>query len=257
VQNESKIKIAAIIGKIQIINLLMFSRLIIASILLTVLACSKTETPTPIDTNWEPTTIDGQFVFNTFKSAGLGGSRGKIQKWAKSEVYYWYDTESTPTNTLIAITDSVFAQINQYTQSAKFIKTTDESKANIKLFSGRDTEFEAKYKLSLKGELQVGGTAFMSISNAKDEIEKVVIWVTSVFPTLDRRLISRHEIGHAIGLSHVPTKRSIMWDTIDLEYNPTEYTDVDKNYIKILYDSRTKAGMTQQDLIPVYKDVLK
>jgi Matrixin/Protein of unknown function (DUF2927) len=235
----------------------MLNRFLIASMIFLVFACSKTETPTPVDTNWEPTTIDGQFVFNTFKSAGLGGSRGKIQKWAKSEVYYWFDAEGTGTNALVAISDSVFSQINQFTQSTKFIRTTDESKANIKIFSGRDTEFEAKYKLSLQGELQVGGTAFMSISNSKDEIEKVVIWVTSVFPTLDRRLISRHEIGHAIGFSHVPTKRSIMWDTIDLEYNPTDFTDVDKAYIKILYDNRTKAGMTHQDLFPVYKDVLK
>lgn len=232
-------------------------RFLIASLLFVVFACGKTETPTPVDTNWEPTSIDGQFIFNTFKSAGLGGSRGKIQKWSKSEVYYWFDTESTHTNDLIAISDSVFAQINQLTQSTKFIKTSDESKANIKLFSGRDTDFEAKYKLSLQGELQVGGTAFLSISSSKNELEKVVIWVTSVFPTLDRRLITRHEIGHAIGLSHVPTKRSIMWDTIDLEYNPTDYTDVDKAYIKILYDNRTKAGMTHEELFPVYKDVLK
>jgi Matrixin len=235
----------------------MFLRLIIVSILLTVLACSKTETPTPVDTNWEPTTIDGQFVFNTFKSAGLGGSRGTIQKWAKSEVYYWYDENNAATKTLIAISDSVFTQINQYTQSTKFIKTIDESKANIKFYSGRDTDFEEKYKLSLQGELQVGGTAFMSISSSKNELEKVVVWVTSVFPTLDRRLISRHEIGHAIGFSHVPTKRSIMWDTIDLEYNPTDYTDLDKAYIKILYDNRTKAGMKHEELFPVYMDVLK
>ena len=235
----------------------MFQRLIIASILFVVFACGKTETPTPVDTNWQPSTIDGQFVFNTFKSAGLGGSRGKIQKWAKSEVYYWLDIESTHTKDIEAISDSVFAQINLLTQSTKFIKTTDETKANIKIFSGRDTDFESKYKLSLQGELQVGGTAFMTISSSKNEVEKVVIWVTSVFPTLDRRLITRHEIGHAIGLSHVPTKRSIMWDTIDLEYNPTDYTEVDKSYIKILYDNRTKAGMTHEELFPVYMDVLK
>jgi hypothetical protein len=235
----------------------MFQRLIIASILFIVFACGKTESPTPIDTNWEPTTIDGQFVFNTFKSAGLGGSRGKIQKWEKSEVYYWLDLESKATNDILAISDSVFTQINLLSQSTKFIKTTDEAKANIKIYSGRDTDFESKYKLSLQGELQVGGTAFMSISSAKNEVEKVVIWVTSVFPILDRRLVTRHEIGHAIGFSHVPTKRSIMWDTIDLEYNPTDYTDVDKSYIKILYDNRTKAGMTHEELFPVYMDVLK
>jgi predicted Zn-dependent protease len=194
-------------------------------------------------------------VFNTFKSVGLGGSRGKIQKWSKSEVYYWFDTEGTGTNSLLSISDSVFTQINQNCQSTKFIKTTDESKANIKIFSGRDTDFESKYKLSLQGELQVGGTAF--ISSSKNELEKVVIWVTSVFPTLDRRLITRHEIGHAIGFSHVPTKRSIMWDTIDLEYNPTAFTDVDNNYIKILYDTRVKAGMTHEELFPVYMDVLR
>jgi hypothetical protein len=235
----------------------MFQRLIIASILFIVFACGKTESPTPIDTNWEPSTIDGQFVFNTFKSAGLGGSRGKIQKWEKSEVYYWLDLESKATNDILAISDSVFTQINLLSQSTKFIKTTDEAKANIKIYSGRDTDFESKYKLSLQGELQVGGTAFMSISSAKNEVEKVVIWVTSVFPILDRRLVTRHEIGHAIGFSHVPTKRSIMWDTIDLEYNPTDYTDVDKSYIKILYDNRTKAGMTHEELFPVYMDVLK
>lgn len=232
-------------------------KILIALLLFIVFACGKTETPTPIDTKWEPTSIDGQFVFNTFKSAGLGGSRGKIQKWAKSEVYYWFDFEGSHTNDLIAISDSVFNQINQFSQSTKFIKTSDEARANIKIFSGRDSEFEAKYKLSLQGELQVGGTAFMSISSSKDELEKVVIWVTSVFPILDRRLISRHEIGHAVGFSHVPTKRSIMWDTIDLEYNPSDYTDVDKAYIKILYDNRTKAGMTHEELFPVYKDVLK
>jgi len=204
---------------------------------------------------WQPSTTDGQFVFNTFKSVGLGGSRGKIQKWSKTEVYYWFDTEGTGTNSVMAISDSVFTQINQNGQSTKFIKTSDESKANIKIFSGRDTEFESKYKLSLQGELQVGGTAF--ISSSKNELEKVVIWVTSVFPTLDRRLITRHEIGHAIGFSHVPTKRSIMWDTIDLEYNPTAFTDIDNNYIKILYDTRVKAGMTHEELFPVYMDVLK
>jgi predicted Zn-dependent protease len=206
---------------------------------------------------WQPSTTEGQFVFNTFKSVGLGGSRGKTQKWSKSEVYYWFDNDGSGTSSLMSISDSVFTQINQFSKSSKFIKTTDESKANIKIFSGRDTEFESKYKLSLQGELQVGGTAFISIASSKNELEKVVIWVTSVFPTLDRRLITRHEIGHAIGFSHVPTKRSIMWDTIDLEYNPTAFTDIDNNYIKILYDNRTKAGMTNEELFPVYTDVLK
>jgi hypothetical protein len=235
----------------------MYSRILIAISLVFVLSCSKTETPIPVDTTWQPSTSDGQFVFNTFKSVGLGGSRGKIQKWSKNEVYYWFDAEGTGTNSLLPISDSVFTQINQISQSTKFIKTSDESRANIKIFSGRDTEFESKYKLSLQGELQVGGTAFISISSSKNELEKVVIWVTSVFPTLDRRLITRHEIGHAIGFSHVPTKRSIMWDTIDLEYNPSAFTEIDNNYIKILYDNRTKAGMTHEELFPVYKDVLR
>ena len=235
----------------------MYSRILIAISLVFVLSCNRTETPTPIDMTWQPNTTDGQFVFNTFKSVGLGGSRGKIQKWSKTEVYYWFDTEGTGTNSVMAISDSVFTQINQNGQSTKFFKTSDESKANIKIFSGRDTEFESKYKLSLQGELQVGGTAFISISSSKNELEKVVIWVTSVFPTLDRRLITRHEIGHAIGFSHVPTKRSIMWDKIDLEYNPTAFTDIDNNYIKILYDTRVKAGMTHEELFPVYMDVLK
>jgi hypothetical protein len=235
----------------------MYSRILIAISLVFVLSCSKTETPKPVDTTWQPSTNDGQFVFNTFKSVGLGGSRGKTQKWSKSEVYYWFDNDGSGTSSLMSISDSVFAQINQFSKSSKFIKTTDESKANIKIFSGRDTEFESKYKLSLQGELQVGGTAFISIASSKNELEKVAIWVTSVFPTLDRRLITRHEIGHAIGFSHVPTKRSIMWDTIDLEYNPTAFTEVDNNYIKILYDNRTKAGMTHEELFPVYKDVLK
>jgi hypothetical protein len=235
----------------------MYSRILIAISIVFVLSCSKTETPIPVDMTWQPSTTDGQFVFNTFKSVGLGGSRGKIQKWSKNEVYYWFDAEGTGTNSLVPISDSVFTQINQISQSTKFIKTTDESRANIKIFSGRDTEFESKYKLSLQGELQVGGTAFISISSSKNELEKVVIWVTSVFPTLDRRLITRHEIGHAIGFSHVPTKRSIMWDTIDLEYNPTAFTEIDNNYIKILHDNRTKAGMTHEELFPIYKDVLR
>ena len=237
------------------IHEVMYSRILIAISLVFVLSCSKTETPIPVDTTWQPSTSDGQFVFNTFKSVGLGGSRGKIQKWSKNEVYYWFDAEGTGTNSLLPISDSIFTQINQISQSTKFIKTSDELRANIKIFSGRDTEFESKYKLSLQGELQVGGTAF--ISSSKNELEKVVIWVTSVFPTLDQRLITRHEIGHAIGFSHVPTKRSIMWDTIDLEYNPSAFTEIDNNYIKILYDNRTKAGMTHEELFPVYKDVLR
>ena len=48
-----------------------------------------------------------------------------------------------------------------------------------------------------------------------------------------------------------------MWDTIDLEYNPTAFTEVDNNYIKILYDTRAKAGMTHEELFPVYMDVLR
>ena len=97
----------------------------------------------------------------------------------------------------------------------------------------------------------------LTISSSKNELEKVVIWVTNVFPTLDRPLITRHEIGHAIGFSHVPTKRSIMWDTIDLEYDPTAFTEVDNNFIKILYDTRAIAGMTHEELFSVYMDVLK
>lgn len=234
----------------------MFSRLLIASLLATVLACSKTETASP-DINWEPTSIEDQFIFNTFKSAGLGGSRGKLQKWETDKVYYWFDTGSSPTNDLVNMADSIFAQVNQLSQSTQFIKTTDESKANIKIYSGRSADFEEKYKMNLGVELAVGGTAFLSLSNSREQVEKVTIWVTSVFPILDRRLVTRHEIGHSLGFSHVPTKRSIMWDTIDLEYNPIDFTDVDKAYIKILYDRRTKAGMTLQDLIPIFKDYLK
>ena len=126
----------------------MYSRILIAISLVFVLSCIKTEIPIPVDTTWQPSTTDGQFVFNTFKSVGLGGSRGKIQKWSKNEVYYWFDAEGTGTNSLVPISDSVFTQINQISQSTKFIKTSDESRANIKIFSGRDTEFESKYKLT-------------------------------------------------------------------------------------------------------------
>jgi hypothetical protein len=48
-----------------------------------------------------------------------------------------------------------------------------------------------------------------------------------------------------------------MWDTIDLEYDPTAFTEVDNNFIKILYDTRAIAGMTHEELFPVYMNVLK
>lgn len=221
------------------------------------IACSTNNEESSIKPQWQPTDTEGQFVMNTFKSAGLGGSRNLVEKWNKSEVKYYFEKEGVATKDLIEYANKVFGEINTLSQSPKFFETSKVDEADIILYSGRDTDFEKKYQMSLEGELQVGGTAFMTTGKTTHEIKKSVIWITSVFPELERKLITRHEIGHAIGLSHVPTQKSIMWDTVDIFYNPEEFTSLDKKYIQILNDKRVKAGMNFEDLIRVFQTYLQ
>ncbi len=221
------------------------------------IACSTNNEESSIKPQWQPTDTEGQFVMNTFKSAGLGGSRNLVEKWNKSEVKYYFEKEGAATKDLIEYANKVFGEINTLSQSPKFFETSKVDEADIILYSGRDTDFEKKYQMSLEGELQVGGTAFMTTGKTTHEIKKSVIWITSVFPELERKLITRHEIGHAIGLSHVPTQKSIMWDTVDIFYNPEEFTSLDKKYIQILNDKRVKAGMNFEDLIRVFQTYLQ
>lgn len=220
---------------------------------LVLLNCDKKD-PIPVE-DWQPSTIDGQFIFNTFKSVGLARD-GKIQKWSQSQVFYWFDPASTKDGFTESAVDSIFMQINELSKSCQFIKATDESKALIKIFNGFSADFEKKYKQEVSGaELRAGGLAFLSFQ--KDAFEKVNIWLSNVLTSTQKRNVARHEIGHAIGFSHVPTQRSIMWDTVTDKYDTRQYTDVDKAYIQILYDTQAKAGMTQNQLIPVFKTYLK
>lgn len=227
----------------------------IASVLFVgfIISCNK-EVVVPVVEKWEPTTNEGLFTYNTYKTVALQKD-GKVQKWDKEKVYYWFDNSGVFLDYMVSATDSIFLQINELTQSSKFEKTTDEAKADIKIFHGYYLDFEDKYKLKIGNELRLGGTAFSYIDN--NVYQKVVIWVNNHQLENERKLVLRHEIGHALGFLHVPTQKSIMWDTVDETYNNREYTKLDKEYIMIHYDKRTKAGMTQLELSPVFKDYLK
>jgi Matrixin/Protein of unknown function (DUF2927) len=232
-------------------------KLLVALLLTIFWACKETAiTPDPV-VLWEPVTIEGQFVFNTYKVLGFNDN-GLTQRWDKTEVRYWFDESNPKTAVIKGITDSVFTQINALSTSTKFIQTSDETKADITIYSGRSEDFEAKYKLDLGKELQVGGTAFTTFENAQGRIKKVVIWVTSIFPILDRKVIIRHEIGHAIGFQHVSTQKSIMWKTFDLEkYDVTDFAEIDQSYIKIHYNPKIKSGQTFAQVNAVLKENLK
>jgi hypothetical protein len=228
----------------------LFISLLLAIILLN---CSKSDPEPVID--WQPSSIDGQFVFNTFKSVGLARD-GKIQKWSQNQIFYWFDPSSVKDSYTEAAVDSIFMQINELSKSCQFTKSSDESKALIKVFNGFSADFEKKYKQEVSGaELRAGGIAFLTLQ--RDAFDKVNIWLSNVLTSIEKRNVARHEIGHAIGFSHVPTQRSIMWDTVTDKYDTRQYTDVDKAYIQILYDTQAKAGMTQAQLIPVFQKYLK
>ncbi len=233
---------------------------LIASLLLVlsiVWACKEPAVIPDTTKLWEPASIEGQFIFNTYKVLGFNDN-GLTQRWDKAEVRYWFDESNPKTEVIKGITDSIFVQINALSTSTKFIKTNDETKADIILYSGRSEDFETKYKLDLGKELQVGGTAYTSFENAQGRIKKVVIWITSIFPVLERKIITRHEIGHAIGFQHVSTQKSIMWKTFDLEkYDATNFAEIDQSYIKIHYNPNIKSGQTFAQVNSVLKENLK
>ena len=90
---------------------------------------------------------------------------------------------------------------------------------------------------------------FVIQGNAAHVIEKAAVAVDQNLTGTIRKHILREEVTQSMGLPNDSYQypNSIFQQSVD--YSPTEYAEIDKAVIRLLYDQRIRPGMTQQEVL--------
>lgn len=191
---------------------------------------------------------DQQYFCEVALSSEFGRKYHRVRKWAKDVNIY---VEGMPSPRLERELLHILAELNDLIEPITLVRVDDKRFANIVLLFGSAEEYvnlerHARSKVkdnwglvyvfpNLKGEIK-RGSLFVDIHRARQEKAQ--------------RHLLREEFTQALGLLNDSWKykESIFyqgWTTT------TEYSDLDKMVIKMLYDKRIKPGMKFKKVLAI------
>lgn len=184
-----------------------------------------------------------------FKEIALGSEYGNsgdktIKKWVNDIVVF---VPQNMPDYLVVELDKVISELNLLIQPIKIYKTTQQSKANLRIFVCTAEEYlkaEPKAKKLVAGNLGL----FYVYPNAKGEIQKGTIFIDNhrLKAHDTQKHILREEFTQSLGLMNDSERypNSIFYQ----KWSRTQsFSDLDREVISILYSEKIKAGLNEQE----------
>ena len=180
----------------------------------------------------------------------FGDSTQKIAKWV-TDVKIFVSGEYPPY--LDAELTRIINEINDLSESIQLSRTPFKDKANYQIYFGTGAEY-AQIEPSAKAYVDDNFGLLWVYWNANNEIYQGSMYV-DIERTGDQdaqKHLLREELTQSLGLLNDSYTYS---DSIFYQdwTQTTEYSEIDKQVIKVLYSKKIKPGMTKQEVNHVVK----
>lgn len=192
-----------------------------------------------------------------FLTIALGAEYGdktqNIKKWVEG-INILIQGESP--KYLIYELNEIIKELNELNNNIKIKTTVYKKKANFILFFGSGIDYVREIEKSALSYIDDNWGLFWCYWNENFELYRasVCIDITKITGKDIGRHLLREELTQALGLMN---DSPLYEDSIFYEGQTatTEYSQIDRDIIKILYNEKIKPGMMRDEVIKVLKDI--
>ena len=192
-----------------------------------------------------------QYFCEIALSSEFGRKYHKVRKWTKDVTLY---VEGQPSFRLESELLQILAELNELIDPIRLIRVKDKRAANIILLFGSADEYVSLERHARSRVKDNWGLVYV-FPNLRGEIKRGSLFVDIYRAKQERaqRHLLREEFTQALGLLNDSWEyeESIFyqgWTTT------TQYSDLDKTIIKMLYDKRIKPGMKFKKVLSILKE---
>jgi hypothetical protein len=225
-------------------------------IVVTFISCTKDENLTPFAR--EDLSDEELEVLRYFKEIALGfefGDASKItRKWQNDMNVY---VGGQPTMEMLSELEMIITEINQLCSDGFRINiVTDSTESNHYLFLGPYTSFYDIYP-GPGDQVDSNWGLFYVYWNADQNLFRAITYVDNIRPNLtEQKHLLREEITQSLGLA----RDSFRYDDSIFQQNwtiVTDYMDIDREMIRILYHPLMVSGLNEREVESVIIEILR
>ena len=162
----------------------------------------------------------------------------RVQKWTSQILVQIHGHTTNDEQEL----DSIIAELSQLT-GLSITKTT--SGANVNIYFIEQSQFKTYCTSYNPNQVQNG---YFELSLSSNTINKVSICIENHLSEQQKHHLLREELTQSLGIGNDSNQYLDSIFQQDPQYQVTQYAELDKEVIRLLYDHRVKPGMTKQEV---------
>lgn len=195
-------------------------------------------------------------VKDYFKEVALGSEFGEdekvIKKWNENvKIYVKGDIQPHLDKEL----NTVINELNSLIKTIRIERVYNKREANCEVFLGTADEFISHMGSRAKNLVKSNKGLFFVNYNKKGELYKATVFVdTFRASVIAQRHLLREELTQSLGLMNdsYKYKDSMFYQPWSTTQN---YSDIDKQLIKLLYNPKMQAGISSDEVDGILKDI--
>jgi len=199
-----------------------------------------------------------QEIISYFLEIAMGSEFDQLEevtrKWKKPMTIYVSGSKDT---TLLIELNTVISEINELaTDNFKVILTSDSAHANYQLFLGTGSEYAGRYSSNLKWIEQNFGLFTISTQNHEIIWGTMYVDIRRAATLIEQKHLLREELTQSLGLLRDSYRYANSIFQQSYETKVTQYSEIDKVLIKLLYHPKITPGLNHSQVIPILTDIL-
>ncbi|MTI88850.1 MAG: DUF2927 domain-containing protein [Balneolaceae bacterium] len=195
-----------------------------------------------------------------FKDVALGMEFGNVdevtRKWQKDIFIY---VEGEQDSTLMEELDIIIADLNDLIDDGETTLsiTHDPDSSNFSIFFGSGQEFESRFSPAI-GYTETNYGMFWLSWNPNNEIRQATMYVDIYRPKkVNQRHLLREELTQSLGMAKdSPKYEDSIFNSSYSVSAVTEYSEMDKDVIQLLYHPQMKTGLSVFQVQPVLESII-